>query len=102
MRRFKGVPLCLLFVLFSLLMTRAVAAEEAAKVTLDWEKPVRVRRAKSTALSIPAGLATRAAFLARLHRHSSVDAWLTHVIQERVEIEEAAFAGAKHHLSGTH
>jgi len=64
-----------------------------------WEKPVQVRRLKPTSLSIPAELATRAAFLARLHRQSSVEEWLTHVIQERVELEEAAFADAKHDLT---
>jgi len=64
-----------------------------------WEKPVRVRRAKPTSLSIPATLAARAAFLARLHRKSSLAEWLTHIIQERVELEEAAFAGAKQNLA---
>ena len=64
-----------------------------------WGKPVRVHRTKSAALSIPAGLAARAAFLARVHRQRSVGAWLTHVIQERVELEEAAFAGAKQDLA---
>ena len=64
-----------------------------------WEKPIQVRRLKSTSLSIPAELAARAAFLARLHRQSSVEEWLTHVIQERVELEEAAFADAKHDLT---
>ena len=64
-----------------------------------WEKPVRVRRAKPASLSIPASLAARAAFLARLHRRSSLAEWLTHIIQERVELEEAAFVGAKHDLA---
>ena len=63
-----------------------------------WERPVRVRR-KATSLSIPAGLAARAAFLARVHRRSSLEAWLTHVIEERVEIEEAAFAGSRQELA---
>ena len=63
-----------------------------------WEKPVHVRRKKATTLSIPAELAARAAFLARLHRESSIEEWLTHIIQERVELEEAAFAGAKREL----
>ena len=62
-----------------------------------WGKPVRVRR-KPTSVSIPAELATRAAFLARLHRRSSVEEWLTHIIQERVELEEAAFIGMKQEL----
>jgi hypothetical protein len=63
-----------------------------------WEKPVRGRRTKAAPLSIPATLASRAAFLARVHRHK-VDDWLTRVIQERVELEEAAFAGAKQELA---
>jgi hypothetical protein len=64
-----------------------------------WDKPVRVRRAKPASLSIPAELAARAAFLARLHRTANVEEWLTHVIQERIELEEAAFIGAKHDLA---
>ena len=64
-----------------------------------WEKPVRVRRTRPASLSIPADLAARATFLAQLHRSNSVDEWLTHVIQERVELEEAAFIGAKQDLT---
>jgi len=64
-----------------------------------WEKPIRVRRTKSASLSIPPDLAARAAFLARLHRTRNVEEWLTHVIQERVELEEAAFVGAKQDLA---
>jgi hypothetical protein len=50
-------------------------------------------------LCIPANLAARAAFLARLHRRRNVDDWLTRIIQERVEFEEAAFAGMKRDLT---
>ena len=64
-----------------------------------WERPVRVRRAKSTSVSIPAELAARAAYLARLHREPSVENWLAHIIQERVELEETAFVGAKRELT---
>ncbi len=64
-----------------------------------WEKPVRVQKAKPAALSIPADLAARAAFLARLHRKTSAEEWLRHIIRERVELEEAAFVGAKHDLA---
>lgn len=63
-----------------------------------WEKPVRVKRDK-TSLTLPANLAARAAFLARLHRKASVNEWLTDVIQERVELEEAAFADARQAMS---
>jgi hypothetical protein len=64
-----------------------------------WEKPVRVRRTKSASLSIPADLAARAAFLARLHRKNNTAEWLRHIIEERVELEEAAFVGLKHDLT---
>ncbi len=64
-----------------------------------WEKPVRVRRAGPASLSIPANLAARAAFLARLHRTKTVGDWLAQIIQERIELEEAAFVGAKQDLA---
>jgi hypothetical protein len=66
-----------------------------------WEKPVR-HKARPTSLSIPGELADRAAFLARLHRKGSVEEWLTHVIQERIELEEAAFVGVKQELAARH
>ena len=64
-----------------------------------WGKLVRVRRAKPASVSIPAELAARAAFLAQLHRTKSLEEWLTHVIEERIELEEAAFIGVKQDLS---
>ncbi len=70
-----------------------------AKNDSAWEKPTRVRRTKPASLSIPADLAARAAFLARLHRKASAEEWLRRIIQERVELEEAAFVGAKHDLA---
>ncbi|MCI0421342.1 MAG: hypothetical protein L0312_19310 [Acidobacteria bacterium] len=69
--------------------------EAAAGNPGSWEKPVRARRGKLASLSIPADLAARAAFLARLHREKHVDEWLARIIRERVEIEEDAFAEAK-------
>ncbi len=72
---------------------------EQANDESAWEKPVRVQRNKSTSLSIPADLAARAAFLARVHRIQNVDDWLTRVLRERIELEEAAFAGAKEDLA---
>ena len=64
-----------------------------------WEKPVKVRRSKSESVSIPAEVASRAAFFARLHRESSVEDWIKKIVAERVEIEEAAFAEAKRDLA---
>ena len=64
-----------------------------------WDKPVRVRRSKSEAVSIPAEAASRAAFLARLHREPSLEHWIKKVIAERIDIEEAAFANAKRDLA---
>jgi hypothetical protein len=83
-----------------MLAERAIDGLVVAQANDDsaWEKPVRVRR-KATSLSIPADLAARAAFLARVHRRSSVEAWLTRVIEERVELEEAAFTGSRQELA---
>lgn len=64
-----------------------------------WEEPVHVRQ-KPTSVSLPAELAARAAFLARLHRITNVEEWLRRIIRERVELEEAAFVGAKRELGG--
>jgi hypothetical protein len=50
-------------------------------------------------VSIPAELAARAAFLARLHKEKNVEEWMTKVIKERVEIEEVAFIEAKREMS---
>ena len=66
---------------------------------LAWERPIRVRKSKPASSSIPAHLAARAAFLAQLHRTKNVDDWLTHIIQERIELEEAAFIGVKQDLA---
>jgi hypothetical protein len=64
-----------------------------------WSKPIRVRKAKSASLSIPSELAARAAFLAQLHRTKNLEEWLTQVIEERIELEEAAFMDVKQDLS---
>jgi hypothetical protein len=63
-----------------------------------WGSPARVRKTRRASLSIPSDLAARAAFLARLHRKNSTEEWLTRIIQERIELEEAAFTGAKQDL----
>jgi hypothetical protein len=62
-----------------------------------WEEPIYVKKAVDEAFSLPADLAARASFLARIHR-ARVEEWLTRVVQERVELEEASFAEAKRAL----
>ena len=65
-----------------------------------WEEPISVRRESSITMSLPPQLATRAAFLARLHKVPSVEEWLKNIIKERIDFEEAAFAGLKQSLGG--
>ncbi len=65
---------------------------------LAWGKPVHVKRPLPESFSLPAGLATRVAFLARLHR-SQIDDWLKGIIEERVALEEASFAEVKRLLA---
>ena len=65
---------------------------------LAWEEPIQVEITKAASLSIPAKLAARAAFLAKLHREKGLEEWLTRVIRERVELEETAFAEVKREL----
>jgi len=64
-----------------------------------WEAPIRVRPRAPTSFKLPSDLAARAAFLARLHHRKGLEDWLTHVIRERVELEEVAFAEAKRDLA---
>jgi len=73
--------------------------ESQAEDESAWEKPIQVRKARWASLSIPAELAARAAFLAKLHREKNVEEWLTRVIKERVELEEVAFNEAKREMS---
>ena len=64
-----------------------------------WDPPICVQRTKPAVLSIPAELAARMAFLAQLHRKTNIEEWLMPILQERVELEEAAFAQVKQDLS---
>jgi hypothetical protein len=73
--------------------------ESQANEDSAWERPIKVRRARSTALSMPTDLAVRAAFLAKLHREKNVQQWLSRIIKERVELEEVAFTEAKRAMS---
>lgn len=64
-----------------------------------WEEPIRVREPEPTSVPLPSELAARAVFFARLHREANVEDWLKRVIQERIDLEEAAFAGLKRELA---
>jgi hypothetical protein len=63
-----------------------------------WEEPIRVRKTEAASLSIPAKLAARAAFLAKLHGEKGLQEWLTRIIRERIELEEIAFSEVKQGL----
>lgn len=63
-----------------------------------WEPAVHVSR-KQAAIGLSGSLAQRAAFLARLHRESNLQAWVERVVRERVELEERAFTEARRDLS---
>ncbi len=64
-----------------------------------WEAPTKVSRKQKTSLSLPVELATRAAFLARLHQAPTAEDWIRKVIEERIQFEEAAFLGLKRDLA---
>ena len=64
-----------------------------------WGRSVTARKAKPTNVPLPAPVATRAAFFARLHREKSVDAWIERIIRDRLDLEEAAFADVKRELA---
>ena len=72
----------------------AQAEDDAA-----WGKPVRVRKTKTASVPLPSALAMRVAFFARLHREQSMEAWIERIVQERLDLEEAAFAGLKRDLA---
>jgi hypothetical protein len=64
-----------------------------------WEEPVHVKKPKKSPLTIPSDLAARASFLARLHGSSGLDEWVTHILRERIELEEGAYSEAQRGLS---
>jgi hypothetical protein len=67
-----------------------------------WENPIVVRRDSAASLALPKDLAARAAFFARLHRSSSVADWVTRVLKERLDVEEAVFGAVKRALKSRH
>ena len=64
-----------------------------------WEEPVKVHANRLERLSLSSALAGRAAFFARLHHEAGVEAWPERIIEERLDLEEAAFVGLKRELA---
>ena len=64
-----------------------------------WERPVKVRQSKGPNVPLPSALAARAAFFTRLHHEGSVEKWVQRIVNERIELEEAAFAELKRELA---
>jgi len=64
-----------------------------------WSKPVRVKKRGRAVLSPTSELAARAVFFARLHREVNVETWLRRIIEERIDLEEAAFGEFKRDLA---
>jgi hypothetical protein len=64
-----------------------------------WEEPIQVKRKQEDSLLLPADLAARAAFLAKLHKEPNTKEWLRRIIAERIEIEESAFMDFKRTLA---
>lgn len=60
-----------------------------------WTRPVHAKRSHVASLSLPTELALRAEFFSRLHRSKNLNEWLRRVIQERLDMEEAAFHDLK-------
>lgn len=72
--------------------------ESEADTDSAWDKALQVRKGKPASLPIPADLAVRAAFLAKLHKERNTEDWLNRIIKERVELEEVAFTQAKREM----
>ena len=64
-----------------------------------WEAPIHVNRKETLSISVKSEIASRAAFFARLHRKANIEDWLIHIINERLDMEEAAFAEMKRDLT---
>jgi len=73
-----------------------------ANITSAWGPPMRAHRKRRTSIPLPAELAAQAAFFARLHHEPDLKNWLTKVVQERLDLEEAALAGLKRQLAVKH
>lgn len=73
--------------------------ESEADDDAAWDKPILVSGKRQASLSLPADLASRAAFLAKLHKEEDTKEWLRRIIAERIELEESAFLNFKKELA---
>ena len=65
----------------------------------EWEPPIRVSRLGPTSVELPAHLAARAAFFARVHGGADLNEWVQRVVEDRGDVEEAAFVSVKRDLA---
>ncbi|OGV80338.1 MAG: hypothetical protein A3K19_04235 [Lentisphaerae bacterium RIFOXYB12_FULL_65_16] len=72
--------------------TMVVAEADAESA---WTPPVTVKQRRPATIRLPAELAGRAAFLARIHHRRSAAEWVESIIRERVDFEESALSGLK-------
>jgi hypothetical protein len=72
---------------------------EQAEDDSAWDSFIEVRKKSPTAVSLPVELAARAAFFAKVHREPALETWITRIIRERIELEEAAFLEMKRLMS---
>jgi len=72
--------------------------EAQANDNSAWENPVFVQR-NFAALALPSQIAQKAAYFASLHKEVNSEIWLLRIIQERLDLEEAALNQIKVHLT---
>jgi hypothetical protein len=65
-----------------------------------WDEPIKVQRDGQIPVTISSKLAARILFFARLHREKSIEQWVERVIEERLDLEEAAFSDLKRDMAG--
>lgn len=63
-----------------------------------WEQPIEVHRAKTHTFNNPGRVGGARCFPGKTAQEKSIEAWLTRVIKERVEMEEVAFTEAKREM----
>ena len=73
--------------------------ESEADDDAAWDEPILVSGKRQASLSLPADLASRAAFLAMLHKVEDTKERLRRILAERIELEESACLNFKKELA---